>query len=618
MEPRKLLQGVISCADPAGDCASSSAARASQQFDQQPQHFRLVFRHENRLAPAGRRAAFRRRGPIGEPGRAGQQVPPLAARGSPALAAEQLPIERDQGFAYLISRSTSSCGNPQRFIRTFAGESTMSIAIRRVFWIALALLATLAVASPASAAATAKEAAAPDIEVLSATSKAMSAVIKRVLPAVVHVNVVTTVEQPQSDTPDIFNDPFFRRFFGPNMPQQPEQPRQFQQKGLGSGFIVSADGYIVTNNHVAGNADKITVKLRDGREFDAKRIGADAGTDLAVIKIDAKDLPTVQFGDSRQLEVGETVIAVGNPFGLEQTVTEGIVSAKGRSELGLSEYEDFIQTDASINPGNSGGPLIDVTGKVVGVNTAIFSRSGGSMGIGFAIPSNLAQHIMTALIKDGAVHRGFLGVSIQDLTPELAKAMGIQENTGVLISDVQADTPAAKAGLRQGDVVVSFADQPVRTANDLRVRVANVDPGSTVPLTVLRDGARIAVRVSLSERPSEAAAGKSQEQGGGQAPAGAPERQLGMALEPLSPDIAQQLGYRGLQGVLVSAVESGSVADEAGLQRGALILQVNRHPVSTVEAFRKAVRAAKPGSRVLLLVRMGEGTRFVALEMPKK
>ena len=493
----------------------------------------------------------------------------------------------------------------------------MRIAIRRVFWVGLTLLATVAVASPVSAAATAKEAATPDVEVLSATSKAMSAVIKRVLPAVVHVNVVTTVEQPQANMPDIFNDPFFRRFFGPNMPQQ-EQPHQFQQRGLGTGFIISPDGYILTNNHVAGNADKITVKLRDGRELDAKLIGADSGTDLAVIKINAKDLPTIQWGDSRQLEVGETVIAVGNPFGLEQTVTEGIVSAKGRSSLGLSEYEDFIQTDASINPGNSGGPLIDVTGKVVGVNTAIFSRSGGSMGIGFAIPSNLAQHIMTALMKDGVVHRGFLGVSIQDMTPELAKAMGIDVNEGVLISQVQADTPAAKAGLRQGDVIVSFADQPVRTANDLRVRVANVAPGTDMPLTVVRDGAHMTVHVKLSERPSEATAGTSEEQGGGRSPAATPERELGMALQPLSPDIAQQLGYQGLQGLVVSAVESGSVADDAGLQRGALILQVNRHPVSTVEAFRRAVRAAKPGSKLLLLVRMGDGTRFVALEVPKK
>ncbi len=477
----------------------------------------------------------------------------------------------------------------------------------------LVLLALFALAVPLPAAVIAQAPApVPDTALLSQGSKAMAAVIQRVLPAVVHVNVVTTVET-QGDTPDIFNDPFFRRFFGPGLPpSQPPRESQ-QQKGLGTGFIVSPEGYILTNNHVAGNASKITVKLRDGREFDAKLVGADAGTDLAVIKIDAKDLPIVQFGDSRQLEVGETVIAVGNPFGLEQTVTEGIVSAKGRSQLGLSEYEDFIQTDASINPGNSGGPLIDVTGKVVGVNTAIFSRSGGSMGIGFAIPSDLAQHVMTSLITDGAVHRGFLGVSIQDLTPELAKAMGIQADGGVVVSDVQGDTPAAKAGIRQGDVIVAFSDQPVRTANDLRVRVADVKPGSKTPVALLREGEPLTVHVTLTERPAKAESASGGESGSNEAPKGAPERKLGLALQPLTPDLAEQLGYPGQHGLLVSGVESGSAAEDASLQRGALILQVNRKPVTSLEQFRQIVRGVKSGGKLLLLVRMGPATRYLAV-----
>ena len=481
---------------------------------------------------------------------------------------------------------------------------------------ALVLLALLALAAPLSGAVTAKApAAVPDTALLSANSKAMAAVIQRVLPAVVHVNVVTTVES-QGDTPEIFNDPFFRRFFGPELPQsqQPRAPQQ--QKGLGTGFIVSPEGYILTNNHVAGNANKITVKLRDGREFDAKLVGADAGTDLAVIKIDAKDLTSVQFGDSRQLEVGETVIAVGNPFGLEQTVTEGIVSAKGRSQLGLSEYEDFIQTDASINPGNSGGPLIDVTGRVVGVNTAIFSRSGGNMGIGFAIPGDLAQHVMTALIRDGAVHRGFLGVSIQDLTPELAKAMGVPSGGGVVVSAVPGDTPAGKAGIQQGDVIVAFADQPVRTANELRVRVADVKPGSQTPLTVLRDGERLTVRVTLAERPAQDTAAAGGGSGHGGAPKGGPEHKLGLALQPLTPELAEQLGYPGLHGLLVSGVEAGSPAEDASLQRGALILQVDRKPVASLAQFRRIVSGARSGGKLLLLVRMGPATRFVAVAVP--
>jgi Do/DeqQ family serine protease len=492
----------------------------------------------------------------------------------------------------------------------------MRLAKRMGLSLAMVLLGTLLIGAPLSAAVGAQAGKVPETAVLAEQSKALAAVIHRVLPAVVHINVVKTV-QAESQVPDIFNDPFFQRFFGQQMPQTQPEPRKFEQKGLGTGFIVSPDGYILTNNHVAGDADKITVKLRDGREFQAKLVGADPATDLAVVKIPAKDLPTLQFGDSRQLEVGETVIAIGNPFGLEQTVTEGIVSAKGRSQLGLSEYEDYIQTDASINPGNSGGPLIDVTGKVMGVNSAIFSQSGGNMGIGFAIPSDLARHIMTSLIKNGAVHRGFLGVSIQDVTPELADAMGLKVNQGVLVSEVEADSPAAKAGLHQGDVIVALDGQAVNTANDLRVRVADQDPGSTMPLTVIRNGAHMTVRVTLSERPAKLEHAQQGQSGRHEAPAGEPERRLGLSVQPLTSDLAEQLGYQGRHGVLVASVESGSAAEDAGLQRGALILEVNRHPVPSLQALRHQLREAKPGEKLLLLVRMGDATQFLALAVPK-
>ncbi|MBI3993028.1 MAG: DegQ family serine endoprotease [Candidatus Lambdaproteobacteria bacterium] len=458
----------------------------------------------------------------------------------------------------------------------------------------------------------------PGLEMLLAQSKARAAVVKTISPSVVHIAVEKTVQgQAHGDAPDMFDDEFFRRFFQPRMPSQ---PREFHQRGLGSGSIVDRKGLILTNNHVVESADKITVKLPDGRELPAKLIGADPATDLAVVKVDGDNLPVATLGNSDDLEVGESVIAIGNPFGLEQTVTAGIVSAKGRSQVGLTDYEDFIQTDASINPGNSGGPLVNLKGEIVGVNTAIYSRSGGNQGIGFAIPINMARSIMKDLIASGKVTRGFLGVVIQDVTQELASALGVDVNGGVLISNVGRDTPAAEAGVRQGDLIVSFNNRPTKSSNALRNAVAAIKPGTAVPVEVLREGKKMQFKVTVREQPEDmrAAIGGS----GGERPGRGtpvppqPESVLGMELQALTDDVGEQLGYKGLTGVLVSQVAPNSPAADAGLQRGALIMEVNQRPVRTVAEFLAAVKNVKPGQHILLLVRLGDFNRFLGIKKP--
>jgi len=458
-----------------------------------------------------------------------------------------------------------------------------------------------------------------DIEILMRASKARAAIVKRIRPAVVHISVEKTVshqqQQGSQETPEFFNDEFFRKFFGPRLPEE------FKQKGLGSGSIVDKRGYILTNNHVVGEADKITVKLPDGREFPAKLVGADPATDLAVIQIKGKDLPIAKLGNSDQLEVGESVIAIGNPFGLEQTITAGIVSAKGRSQVGLTDYEDFIQTDASINPGNSGGPLVGLEGSVVGVNTAIFSRTGGNQGIGFAIPINMAREIMDALIKTGKVTRGFLGVVIQNLTPELSQAMGLKGNNGVLIANVGTNTPAGKAGIRQGDVLMTFNKQPLKSSNELRNIVAGIRPGTKVPVDLVREGKEMTVTVMIEAQPEDmraAIAGEEKERETVQKdkPSG-PEKALGIMVRPLTQEIAQQLGYEGLDGVLVASVDPSSPAGEAGLREGSLIVQVNRNPVKNIQGFKRVLARAPRGKHILFLVRAGRATEFVAIKLPK-
>ena len=453
------------------------------------------------------------------------------------------------------------------------------------------------------------------IESLRQTGKAFASVARETSPAVVFIQVEKTVQQPavQFFPPfgegSPFGDDFFRHFFGTPQPGQPKQFRQAPQQqrvvGQGSGFIISKDGYILTNNHVVGDADKVTVKLQDGREFTAKTIGADVHSDVAVIKIDGKDLPMLELGDSDKLEVGEWVVAIGNPFGLSHTLTVGVVSAKGRSSVGITDYENFIQTDAAINPGNSGGPLVDLDGRVVGMNTAIFSRSGGYMGIGFAIPINMAKAIKEQLIQTGSVTRGYLGIVIQDLTPELAKSFKLKNQQGILVAQVSEDSPADKAGLKQGDVIVAFAGKPVEKVGSFRNHVALRKPGSKENITVLRDGKRETFSITIGKLPD-----------GELATVGTPHNleKLGLTVQTLTPDLARQLGIQPEKGVVVAQVAPGSVAALAGINPGAVILEVNRKPVSNAEEFRRAVAQTPKKGTVLLLVKDGQYSRYVALK----
>jgi len=449
------------------------------------------------------------------------------------------------------------------------------------------------------------------IQNLRQTGQAFRSVAKKVSPAVVFIKVEKTAESQSfphefsSPFNSPFGDEFFRRFFGTPPEGHGSRPAQKRRVlGQGSGFIIAPDGLILTNHHVVGEADKVTVRLEDGREFDAKVIGSDQPADVALIRIDAKDLPFLEPGDSDQLQAGDWVLAVGNPFGLSHTLTAGIVSAKGRSGMGITDYENFIQTDAAINPGNSGGPLVDLDGKVVGMNTAIFSRSGGYMGIGFAIPINMIQQIRKQLETHGSVVRGQLGVYIQDLTPDLAESFGLKDAKGILVSRILEDSPAAKAGIRQGDILVKMDNQPVGELNKFRNRIAMTAPGTVIRLEVLRDGKPQQIKVTIGQRQAA------------DEETGEPVStvvDLGLRLQPLTNDIAAELGYEGEKGVVVAGVEDGSAADLAGIQRGDLVQEVNRQSVTSPAEVNAALKDLD-GQTILLLVRHGKGARYVALK----
>jgi serine protease Do len=422
---------------------------------------------------------------------------------------------------------------------------------------------------------------------------------KKVGPSVVNVSTVqmrkTAEEMPGSED-DPFRQ-FWQRFFGGQMPRGPQR-----QSGLGSGFIIDRDGTIVTNYHVVDGADKITVTLSDGQSYTGKILGKDQKTDIAIVKIDARqDLPTVSLGDSDQLQVGEWVMAIGNPFGLDHTVTSGIVSAKGR-RIGNGPYEDFIQTDASINPGNSGGPLVNMRGEVVGINSAIFSQSGGNIGIGFAIPTNLVKDLLPQLRAKGKIVRGFLGATIQKVTPEIAETMGLKQAQGALVADLTKDGPAARAGVKTGDVILALDGKEIRDSADLPLQVARLAPGKTVQAKVLRDGKELALPITVGEiKENEVVAtGETGE--------------LGLAVQKLTPEIAKELGLERTEGVVITAVTPGSAADDAGLQRGDVIAEVNRHPVRTVADFKRETAETGKGRSVLFLVRRGQGSLFLALK----
>jgi len=438
---------------------------------------------------------------------------------------------------------------------------------------------------------------------LQQTSKAFSSVAKKAVPAVVFIKVEKSVETGSMvgpGSPFENNDPF--GFF---RDREPRMPREHRQMGQGSGFIISDDGYIVTNNHVVGDADVITVKLNDGREFTARKIGSDEKSDVAVIKIDGENLPTLPLGNSDALEVGEWVIAIGNPFGLAETLTFGIVSAKGRSTVGINDYEDFIQTDAAINPGNSGGPLINLEGQAIGINTAIFSSSGGSVGIGFAIPINMAKNIKDQLVKDGKVTRGQLGVMIGELTKDLADYFGVDSTKGVLVSEVLKDSPAEKAGLKAGDIILKIDGHDVQDTGQLRNTVAMVAPGTKVQLLVYRDGKEKTVTVSVGELSDNVANNAVSEL----------PKKLGLTVQDLTEDMRQYYGLRSDEGVVVSGVDSDSRAYMAGIRPGTIILSVNQKQVNSVEEFNKVLRESVETRKVLLLVKEQRYTRFVVLPL---
>ena len=462
------------------------------------------------------------------------------------------------------------------------------------------------------------------VESLRQTGKAFASVARAVSPAVVFIQVegkasptaLRRFPSPFDETWP-FGDDLFRRFFGDRFPGFPQIPEQEMPKGerrvigQGSGFVFAAkDGlwsdktYILTNNHVVEDAEKIRIQFQDGREFDATITGRDPQSDVAVLEIEADGLTPLRWGDSSALEVGEWVVAIGNPFGLSHTLTVGVVSAKGRTSLGISDYEDFIQTDAAINPGNSGGPLVNLDGEVVGVNTAIFSRSGGYMGVGFAIPSNLAKAIADQLIEHGEVTRGYLGVVIQPLTPDLAKSFNMDPGKGVLVAQVSENSPAEKAGLRQGDVIVEYGGKPVTDVGSFRNRVSLTAPGSTETITVLRDGERKTLKVTIGKL--------TEDQLIAQGPAQSAD-EIGLTVQTLTPQLAEQFGARPGEGVVVTEVHPGSIAAMAGIETGSIILQVNREPVSSATDFQRAIKQAASEKRVLLLVRKGGMQRYVAL-----
>ena len=454
------------------------------------------------------------------------------------------------------------------------------------------LMGPWAAATEAHAGAVANPSALPDFVTLA----------KKLRPVVVNISTTQVAERSEGPAgPFQEGDPrgdFWRRFFGGPIPRGPQR-----QKSLGSGFIIDRDGSILTNNHVVENAEKIVVRLADEREFEAKVIGKDSKTDIAVIKIDARgNFPVPPLGDSDQLEVGEWVMAIGNPFGLDNTVTAGIVSAKGR-HIGAGPYDNFIQTDASINPGNSGGPLINLRGEVVGINTAIFSQSGGNIGIGFATPINLAKEVLLQLKSKGKVTRGWLGVVIQRVTPEIAESLGLDKAQGGLVAKLSKDGPAERAGVKIGDVIVEFDGKEIKESNDLPIIVARTSVDKKVRVKLLRDKKEVTLTVAVGELKEEVVVASAKEKG-----------EFGFTVQTITPQIAESLGLERAEGVVITAVEPDSPGGEAGLRRGDVILEIDRKPVRNLADYRKALGESKKGKGSLFLVRRGESTLFLALK----
>jgi serine protease Do len=429
--------------------------------------------------------------------------------------------------------------------------------------------------------------------------------VKEVLPSVVNISSSKVVHNRMSSG-ELPMDPFFRQFFGQDGSQF-NVPRESREKALGSGVIVSPEGYILTNNHVVDGATDVQVTLADKREFQAKVVGTDPKTDIAVLKINAKDLAPITIGDSSKVQVGDMALAVGDPFGVGETVTSGIISATGRSNLGIEDYEDFIQTDAPINPGNSGGALINDRGELIGINTAIISHgSEGSQGIGFAIPSDLARNVMDQILKTGHVTRAYLGIYPQDVTPAMARAFGEKQMEGIVIGEVSPDSPAKAAGLQRGDIILDVNGKPVNDSNQLRMSVSMMPPGTEVSIKYLRDGSEHTANVKLAEMPTESAKAESDNnnEGGNKA-------LEGVEVSNLTGSMARELGISpSTKGVVVTDIDPASKMADSGLQKGDVIQEVNHQPVSNVSEFQSAVR--KAGSSPLLLVNRDGHTLFIA------
>lgn len=436
-------------------------------------------------------------------------------------------------------------------------------------------------------------------------------IVKRTMPAVVNISSSKVVRSQQQGS-GMFDDPFFRQFFGGRMPQQ-DRPRSQRETSLGSGVVVSPDGYIITNNHVIDGATDVKVSFYDKSEYPAKVVGADKAADIAVLKVNRSGLTALPFADSAKAQVGDVVLAMGEPFGLRGTVTMGIISAMGRGGLGIERFEDFIQTDAAINQGNSGGALIDSHGDLVGINTAILSgETGGNQGIGFAIPANLARNEMDQIMKHGKVTRGFMGILPQELTPELAKQFNVPNDHGVAIAQVEPNSPAEKAGLKVGDVITGINGTSISDVNEFRLQVAGFAPGTTIHLKIARNGQNMDMPVTLGELNLEAEAnGRAQ----GNLPEGGEKGALqGVTVQSLNSDLRRQLQLpEGTNGVVITDLSDDSPAAQAGLQTGDVIVQVNHRTVNTVADFNQAVRQGESKDSTLLLVRRGQGTQFLVV-----
>ncbi|MBI9016720.1 MAG: DegQ family serine endoprotease [Phycisphaerae bacterium] len=443
------------------------------------------------------------------------------------------------------------------------------------------------------------------IDNLQESSKAFSKIAQKAIPAVVFIQVEKTIESASAQSPfgnsprDFFGNDLFDHFFRDQTPRQPRS-QKYKQQGQGSGFIISSDGYIMTNHHVVGDADEITVRLNDSREFKAKVIGSDEKSDVALIKIDAKNLPTIELGDSDKIDIGEWVFAIGNPFGLSETITFGIISAKGRSNVNIADYEDFIQTDAAINPGNSGGPLINLDGQVIGLNTAIFSRSGGYMGIGFAIPVNMAKYVKDQLIKTGTVNRGQLGVLIGPVEQELADYFNLDKSKGAVITEVVKDSPADKAKLKAGDIILKYNEKEVTDPGQLKNLVGMTPPGQKATITIFRDGKQQKITVKIEKIDESVIASKTSDIA----------RQLGLTVQDINEDT---FGTDNTQGVLVTMVQTDSPAAQAGIQPGNVIASVNQKDIDSVKEFNKAIAESKKTKKALLLIKDKNFSRFVVL-----